>query len=190
MVKNYTSRARTKTRLILPAVTVSIASTLAILARVCYILYNGDRDIEGDFLGFRWLSSFLYSFGVEVAFVVVGMVINYSTRFMWKDARRPFRLFGWLIQAVGFYFIFWIFIDGSAFTDNVEMAFSACFAISAILLEMTLAKFFKDQIDRLRSIIRRLNDVIILEVPDHVRDIEVYQEEIMWPVLKEVSDEI
>lgn len=167
-----------------------MAAALAVVARVCYILYNGDRDLEGDFMGFRWMSSFLYSFGVEVAFITVGMVINYSTNFMEDSAARIFRHFGWTVQAVGFYFIFWIFIDESTFTDNVEIAFSVCFAITAIYIQSIIRKFVVGYVRKLKRIIRKLNDVIVLKIPSHVNDIEVYYDEVMWPTLKEIADEI
>ncbi|EAR14056.1 hypothetical protein [Robiginitalea biformata] len=189
----FISRVLTKiksTRPGITAATVSGAAAIAIIARVGYILYNGDRDIEGDFMGFRWLSSFLYSFGIEIAFITVGMVINYSTNFMTKDAVNPFRFFGWAIQGVGFFFMFWIFIDASIFGDNVEIAFSICFAIVAVFVQTKLRKFFTNHISSLKRIIRRLNNTIILETPNHVKDVEVYYDEVMWPVLNEVADEL
>lgn len=109
---------------------------------------------------------------------------------MTKDAVNPFRFFGWAIQGVGFFFMFWIFIDASIFGDNVEIAFSICFAIVAVFVQTKLRKFFTNHISSLKRIIRRLNNTIILETPNHVKDVEVYYDEVMWPVLNEVADEL
>lgn len=165
-----------KTRWTLLGVTVSSAAGLVILARFMYIPYNGGNDLEGNFMGFKWLSSFLYSFGIELAFVLTGVVINFSTNFMEVTAGKVFRAFGWAVQFVGFFFLGWIFIDDSIFTESVEIAFSAGFAIGSVYLIILFSRFYRGRYSRLVQIIRGLFSFIYTEtdqkgfIKDHMRD--------------------
>lgn len=187
---NWTLIRLTKIRLTHQGVTVSILAALVILSRVAYILYNGGNDLKGDFMGFKWLSSFLYSFGVEVSTVLVGITINYSTNFMEEKAKQTFKIFGWSVQMIGFYFMFWIFLDDSVFTEEVEMFFSACFAAVAIIIQVLLGLFFKSEFSKLKGKIRTVMNLLVVQAVNKnlIKDIEVYSEEIINPAINKLSE--
>ncbi len=177
-----------KTKLTLPGVTVSVIIALAIICRFAYVLYNGDSDVKGDFVGFTYLSSFLYSFGIELAFILVGIGVNYSTSFMTKSAVKPFKFFGWSIQCVGFYFLFWIFLDESIFTEKVEMIFSGIFSFLAVGIQVVLSRFFKNDVSKLKSQIKYIFDRMVLDAPKHVKDEEKWHDDIVEPTLDKLNE--
>lgn len=177
-----------KTRLTLQGVMVSVIIALSILCRFAYVIYNGDNDVKGDFFGFSWLSSFLYSFGIELAFILVGIGINYSTAFMERSAIRPFKFFGWCVQGVGFYFLFWIFLDDSIFTETVEMLFSGVFSFLAVWIQIIISKFFANHFSLLKSKIRFVMDRVVLDAPHYVKDEDKWNDDIIEPTLDKLNE--
>ena len=82
MIQRKTIFHRIKTKCnVRVATTISIIAFIALAARFMYIFYNGDSDLKGDFSGFKWLSIFLYSVGVELSMVGMGALMWISTQF-------------------------------------------------------------------------------------------------------------
>ena len=174
------------------AATVSIAALLIFIARFLYVPFLGDWDrrYEEGIFGFTWLSTFLSRIGNEIAWFALGLVLLYGTIFMEHRARKHFKNLSYLILITAAYFISWAFYDGNNFHRYTEMFFAAATSIMGFVIARKLFRFIHSYILRLKSVIADMIDDMVNRTPSHVKDIEVFEEEVMWPRLKSISDEI
>ena len=151
--------------------------------------YLADNDVQGDFFDWAWLSSFLYTAGVEVSFLMFAFELGYASTFMPERPQRAFRFLSYCIAFVGFFFVSWIFLDENKhnFTDEIIISFVS--AILSIGVVVVLTRFVKSEISIQRNVIQLLNQAIITIIPSRVKNLDVNDyEEVMWDVLKKQSD--
>ncbi|WP_394749581.1 hypothetical protein [Spongiimicrobium salis] len=65
---------------------------------------------------------------------------------------------------------------------------AVCILIS--LASIFFIRYLSNRSNRFKSIIRFLNGVLITDVPPLVKDEKEYQEQVMWPTLKKVRDDV
>jgi hypothetical protein len=136
---------------------------LIILSRFIYVFYLGDNDVKGNFFGFTWLSSFLYTAGIELAFLSFAFILWYATKFMDYDHARPFRYLSYLITFVGLFFLSWVAFEDKGFSLFQEVFFSLISSLIALTLGIWMYRFADRYLARgefLKSKIRFLLDFI------------------------------
>ncbi|PCE64940.1 hypothetical protein [Sediminicola luteus] len=151
-----TSTPQTKAKASVPvaAVMVSIIAFVTLAARFVYVFYNGDSDLEGDFFGFKWLSIFLYNFGVEVTTVGLGALFWVSTMYHPKGSHSRFLFRGVSVgvMAVGFFFMGWIFTDTLYFSQVLEVFMAIIISINATFFSVMLLNYLTRDIRNIKEL--------------------------------------
>lgn len=161
------------------------------ISRFTYIIVDKYFDREGSFLGFKWLSTAFWNTGVEIFTINIGLFMYYGTLFMDKRVVPMFRGVSFLLVAIGFFFLSWILFDDTGITNSLEIYFSIATGLFCAKIAMTMYKFVLAYIKGLKFSIQELIHVLVTGVPQKFldkNDIEVYEEEIIWPTLKKVND--
>jgi len=164
-----------------------------IISRFMHVFFLNDSDIKGDFFGFEWLSIFLWNFGIECFTISTGLLLWYSTIFHKQETKILFRFISCLIIAVGFFFMFWIFLDNEKFNETIEIVGSLLLSITATTLMIFFMKFLAKElitIDELKSKIRFVMNKMIVESVknNHVGNKKRWQEEIVEPTLDKLNE--
>ena len=128
-----------------------------------YVFYMGDSDLKGDFSGFKWLSAFLYSFGVELSMVGMGALMWISTQFHSRNSmsKKLFRVIGVSWMSVGFFFMAWIFTSATVFTKLYEVIFAAIIATVATIISVILIMFISKELTNAKDLKNSFFDFII-----------------------------
>lgn len=128
-----------------------------------YVLYMGDSDLKGDFSGFKWLSIFLYNFGVELSMVGMGVLMWISTHFHSRKSmsKKIFRIIGISWISVGFFFMAWIFTSDTVFTKFYEVVFAGIIAIAATIISVLLIMFISRELTNVKELKNSFFDYII-----------------------------
>lgn len=168
--------------------TVSIFALLIILFRFCYIPYSGNNDIEGDFLDYPWLSSFLYSAGVELSFLSFSLILAYSTRFMEEGAKKPFMFLAYCIAFVALFFTSWVILPEKFFTLHQEVFISLVCSTLAIISTYHLSSFFLSYTDYLKDKIRFLMRLIIFDSSDMAKDRDKHTKNVVEAAINKLSE--
>ena len=175
MIQRKTFFHPTKTKYnVRVAITISIIAFIALAARFMDVFYMGDSDLKGDFLGFKWLSAFLYSFGVELSMVGMGALMWISTQFHSRKSmsKKLFRVIGVSWMSVGFFFMAWIFTSATVFTKLYEVLFAAIIAIVATVISVLLIMFISKELANVKELKNSFFD-FILEFRLHYRKLLV-----------------
>jgi hypothetical protein len=145
------------------AVTISILAFLGVLGKFAYIFFLKERDIDIDFFGYSKMSRFLWAFGNQVFDVAVGLLFWISSNFHPRKSysKKLFRWVSVLFSSIGFYFMFWIFLDTEYFNDTVEVAGAVVFAIFATGVFTLLLVFLTREITNLQELKNSFFDFII-----------------------------
>lgn len=195
-IRNLTARVRAKLfQLELPAVRlmVLVAAIFVVLliSRFAYLPFMLD-DIEGNFFGFRWLSAFLYALGVEFFILCLGILMYVSTHFMLEGARPYFQKISLVIISISLYFVCWVFLSPLSFKVELEVLFSLIASLGLTYVLVKFMKFIKAFHIRQKAIISDMLDDMIDSAPRYMndRDLERYDEEVLVPRIRKVSDEL
>ncbi len=174
------------------AATVSIAAFLIFIARFASVPFQGDWDRryeEGEkLLGFTWLSTALSRIGNELAWVFLGLVLLYATSFMEHRAKKYFRNLAALILIVAAYYLSWAFYNGNQFDWKVEAGFAAATAGMGYIICWALFRFWKSYVEKLKGFIRLLTNRLIVDAPTYVKDVKVWDAEIVEPTLDRLNE--
>ena len=177
-------------------VTIMVVSNIILIgiSRFTYIIVDKYFDRQGDFLGFKWLSTAFWNTGVELFTINIGLLMYYGTFFMDKSVRPMFRGVSFLVVAIGCFFMSWILFDDTGITNSLEIIFSAVTGLFTAHIAISMYKYMIRYMDGLKFSIRELISVIVSVVPTYIgineKEIEVYEEEVVWPTLKKVSDAV
>lgn len=176
-------------------VTISLLAAFIVVSRFLYVPFLGDNDIKGDFLEYKWLSSFLYSVGVEFSYLSFALILHYATNFMENSAARYFNRLACVISFVGFFFTSWILFESDKTNPLKEMFFSFIVAAVAIWVIWFVSKFIRSTtyiyvglISSLKSKIRYVVDKMVIDAPSHVKDQSLWEEEIVEPTLDKLNE--
>jgi len=128
-----------------------------------YVFYMGDSDLKGDFSGFKWLSIFLYNFGVELSMVGMGVLMFISTKFHSRKSmsKKLFKVIGLSWMGVGFFFMAWIFTSATVFTKFFEILFAAIIAVAATTTSALLIMFISRELTNVGDLKNSFFDFII-----------------------------
>lgn len=190
--KPLTFLRRTRTnRNALAATTVTINIILIGLSRFTYIIVDKFFDSEGNYLGFKWLSTAFWNTGIEIFTINIGFLIYYGTLFMEKSVVSMFRRVAFFLVATGCFFLSWILFDDTGITNTLEIYFSIATGVFSATIAMNMYKFILAYTKGLKFSIKELIHVIVSGVPSKYLDqkmVDVYEEEVVWPTLKKIND--
>lgn len=191
MKSNCSQSTRTnKNALVATIITANVI--LIGISRFTYIIVDKYFDREGDFLGFKWLSTAFWNTGVEIFTINIGLLMYYGTFFMEKRVRPLFRGVSFILVAIGCFFMSWILFDDTGITNSLEIIFSIVTGLFSAHLAISMYRYLIRYMDGLKFSIRELLNVIIKVIPNHLKmdekEIEVYEAEIVWPTLNKVNN--
>ncbi len=176
------------------ALLISLLLLVIILSRFIYIFFLGENDVKGDFFGFEWLSFFLWDFGSQCFTIFTGLLLWYSTIFHTENKfKKVFRLSSYLIILIGFFYVFWIFLDNEKFNETFEVVGSLSLSFLATFSIVFLMKFLNKElmtITELKSKIRFVMHKMIVESVKnkHIINKERWKEEIVDPTLDKLDE--
>lgn len=176
--------------------TIMVVSNITIIgiSRFTYIIVDKYFDREGDFLGFKWLSTAFWNTGVELFTINIGLLMYYSTFFMEKSVKPLFRGVSFLVVAIGCFFMSWILFDDTGITNSLELIFSTVTGLFTAHIAISMYRYMINYMEGLKFSIRELIHVMVTIVPTYfgieLNDIEVndYEEVVVWPTLNKVGD--
>ena len=166
------------------------------ISRFTYIIVDKYYDRQGDFLGFKWLSTAFWNTGVELFTINIGLLMYYSTFFMEQAVRPLFRMVSFLVVAIGCFFMSWILFDDTGITNSLELVFAGVSGLLTGHIAISMYRYMIKYMEGLKFSIRELIHVMVTIVPTYfgieVNDIEVndYEEVVVWPTLKNVRDAV
>lgn len=192
MKSNFYQLTRISKSARVATIMVTINIVLIGISRFTYIIVDKYFDREGDFLGFKWLSTAFWNTGVELFTINIGLLMYYSTFFMENSVKPIFRGVSFITVAIGCFFMSWILFDDSGITNSLELIFSAVTGLFTAHIAISMYKYLIKYMEGLKFSIRELIRVIVSVVPTYMgideKEIEVYEEEVVWPTLKKVND--
>lgn len=136
---------------------------VAVLSPFLHIIYINE-DKEGIF-GFAYMSSFLFSISLPLMAISSGLILKFAKNIIIEDFKKTFGYIANTFLLVGFFFLIYTF---------APMYDLSIYAYYAILLALSLAltaianhvhKAIITTEERLKKIISKLFDFIILETP-------------------------
>ncbi|MEM0518842.1 hypothetical protein VZD85_10790 [Aequorivita sp. MCCC 1A16923] len=152
-----TIRSSSKISLYLTFLTV-----IAILSPFLHIFYVFD-DREGIF-GFAYMSSFMYSLSLPLMAICSGLLLKFMSKRI-PELRVFLKLIGNSFLFVGFFFMIYTFVPISDFSTSVYFTALAILSVLLTFAAHYLHKAIITTEQRLKKIISKLFDFIILETP-------------------------
>ena len=187
-MKKLKSFLRTKTK---TNVLVVVSAFIILSGRFLYVPFIADWDVkfENGIVGFKWLSIFLSRFGNEISWLAMGVLLSYISKYLPKPQSKHIKNLSMLVIITAGYFLSWIFYSESSFSRETEMLFSLSTSIAAYILSSRLLNSMNRYVDLLKEKIRNLVDIIIMEAPEHVNNLDVWDIEIVEPTLDMLNEE-
>ncbi len=172
---------------------ICFAVIFVVTIRFIYIFFIGEKDVEGNFFGFTWLSVFIYTFGAEVSYLFFALILAYATRFMEENAKKPFIFLSYVISFVGLFFISWIFLEAKEYSTKKELIISFIASTTIIFVVYYMSRFInnnQETVEKLKSKIRFvMNKMIVESVKNkHIINKERWKEEIVDPTLDKLDE--
>ncbi len=167
---------------------LTVLAVVAVLSPFMHILYLLN-DKEGIF-GFAFMSSFMYSLSLPIMSICSGLLLKYAGTQM-TELKIYFKYISTSFLFVGIFFLIYTFIPMFDFSASVY--FIGLFILTIIL---TIASHYLHKAvltteDRLKNIISKLFDFIILETPrKHVSEEKQIDYVISYEkIINEIGDE-
>tara|TARA_R100000353_G_scaffold176098_3_gene148888 strand:+ start:35671 stop:36165 length:495 start_codon:yes stop_codon:yes gene_type:complete len=137
-------------------------TVIAILSPFLHIFYVFD-DKEGIF-GFAYMSSFMYSLSLPLMAICSGLLLKFISKRI-PELRVFLKLIGNSFLFVGFFFMIYTFVPISDFSTSVYFAALAILSVVLTFAAHYLHKAIITTEQRLKKIISKLFDFIVLETP-------------------------
>ena len=159
-----------------------ILCIIGLTAKFWHIIY-GVSDKEGMF-GYKYMSSFLYAIGNEVAFLSLGLILVYAAS-KTNEYKRAFTRLGYLAVFVACFFIIQVLfpkhllVNAFGIKDWHPSFYYVAMALMSVFsggLVVTFQKAMMFTEEKLKEKIRILIDFIVGLRPN-INDIEVYDAE-------------
>ena len=142
---------------------------VAVLSPFLHVIYlSGDK--EGIF-GFAYMSSFMFSISLPLMAISSGLILKFTKTIVQDEFKTTFGYIANTFLLVGFFFLVYTFIP---MTDVSIFAYYGILLVLALALTFIASNIHKAIItteQRLKTIISKLFDFIILETPrNHVSE--------------------
>ncbi|HLW30792.1 MAG TPA: hypothetical protein VKX40_00925 [Aequorivita sp.] len=138
---------------------LAIVAVLSPFLHVFYLL----NDTEGIF-GFSYMSSFMYSLSLPAMAICAGLLFKYIAGQL-DDMRAFFQYISTAFLFVGIFFMIYTFVPITDFSTTVYIGFLLVLSIILTIAANYLHQAVLTTEERLKNIISKLFDFIILETP-------------------------
>lgn len=150
---------KNKSRVSIYLTTLTITAVLFPFLHVFFLL----NDKEGIF-GFTYMSSFMYSLSLPVMSICSGLLIKYVGAKL-ADLKTYFKYISNSFLFIGIFFLVYTFVPMFDFSASVYFVSLATLSIVLTIASHYLHKAVITTEERLKKIISKLFDFIILETP-------------------------
>ena len=141
---------------------IALLAIVAVLSPFLHIFYLLN-DKEGIF-GFAYMSSFMYSLSLPLMAICSGLLLKFIARQL-SELSLFFKFISNSFLFVGFFFMIYTFIPISDFSTSVYFGMLLVLSIALTFASHYLHKAMLTTEERLKNIISKLFDFIILETP-------------------------
>lgn len=161
---------------------------LAVLSPFMHVLYLLN-DKEGIF-GFAYMSSFMYSLSLPIMSICSGLLLQYVGTQL-TEFKAYFKYISNSFIFVGIFFMIYTFMPMFDFSTSVYFIFLLGLSVILTIASHYLHKAVLTTEDRLKNIISKLFDFIILETPrKHVSEEKQIDYVISYEkIINEIGDE-
>jgi len=175
-----------KTKVNLYLLLLTIAAVVSPFLHLFY-LYN---DKEGIF-GYAYMSSFLYSLSLPVMALSFGLILKFLSKYISVDFIKPISYISNLIIFLGFFFLTYTFLSIQDFSLYTYYGVLITVSIFLTFIAHFLHRAAITTEQRLKKIISKLFDFIILETPrKHVSEEKQIDYVISYEkIINEIGDE-
>ncbi|MCB0468642.1 MAG: hypothetical protein KDC64_10615 [Aequorivita sp.] len=166
---------------------ISLA-VIAVLSPFLHVVYLID-DKEGIF-GFSFMSSFMYSLSLPIMAICSGLLLKYAGNLL-TDLSIYFKYISNSFLFVGIFFMVYTFIPMFDFSTSVYLIGLLIVSVILTIASHYLHKAVLTTEERLKKIISKLFDFIILETPrKHVSEEKQIDYVISYEkIINEIGDE-
>ena len=166
---------------------ISLA-VIAVLSPFLHVVYLID-DKEGIF-GFSFMSSFMYSLSLPIMAICSGLLLKYAGNLL-TDLSIYFKYISNSFLFVGIFFMVYTFIPMFDFSTSVYLIGLLIVSVILTIASHYLHKAVLTTEERLKQIISKLFDFIILETPrKHVSEEKQIDYVISYEkIINEIGDE-
>ena len=148
----------------------SILAFIGIFAKFSYIIVLKDagRYAIAELFNYRYLSQFLWTLGNEIFAVSVGAILLIGSRFMESTTpiKKVFRRLSFLIIAVGFYFMGWVFFD-PFYSGPTEIGMAILFSIASTSILIPFVMYLNKEIHNIRELKASFIDFLVSLKPNY-----------------------
>lgn len=162
---------------------------VAVLSPFLHVIYlTGDK--EGIF-GFAYMSSFMFSLSLPVMAICSGLILKIARNIINEDFKKTFGNIANIFLLVGFFFLVYTFAPMYDLPIYVYYAIILALALALTVIANQVHKAIITTEERLKKIISRLFDFIILETPrKHVSEEKQIDYVISYEkIINEIGDE-
>ncbi|WP_131459812.1 hypothetical protein [Aequorivita vladivostokensis] len=161
---------------------------MAVLSPFLHVVYLID-DKEG-ILGFTYMSSFMYSLSLPIMAICSGLLLKYTGTLL-TDLNIYFRYISNSFLFVGIFFMVYTFVPMFDFSSSIYFIGLLIVSVILTIASHYLHKAVLTTEERLKKIISKLFDFIILETPrKHVSEEKQIDYVISYEkIINEIGDE-
>lgn len=162
---------------------------VAVLSPFLHVLYLTE-DKEGIF-GFAYMSSFMFSISLPLMAISSGLIIKFAKNIIVEDFKKTFDYISNIFLLIGFFFLIYTFAPMYDFSIYAYYAIILTVALTLTVIANLAHKAFLTTEERLKNIISKLFDFIILETPrKHVSEEKQIEYVISYEkIINEIGDE-
>lgn len=148
------------------------------------------EDKEGIF-GFAYMSSFLFSISLPLMAISSGLLLKFAKNIIVEDFKKTFGYISNTFLLVGFFFLIYTFAPMYDLSIYSYYAIVLALAVSLTVIANLVHKAIITTEERLKKIISKLFDFIILETPrKHVSEEKQIDYVISYEkIINEIGDE-
>ena len=149
-----------------------------------------NEDKEGIF-GYAYMSSFLFSISLPIMAISAGLLMKFAAGYINHELSRPFQYISHAFLFIGFFFGIYILLPIRDYSISTYYISLLLMAVLLTVISHYLHKAVLTTEERLKKIISKLFDFIILETPrKHVSEEKQIDYVISYEkVINEIGDE-
>ncbi len=162
---------------------------MAVLSPFLHVIYLTE-DKEGIF-GFAYMSSFMFSISLPLMAISSGLIIKFAKNILVEDFKKTFEYISNTFLLVGFFFLIYTFAPMYDFSIYTYYIIILIISLSLTVIANLVHRAILTTEERLKGIISKLFDFIILETPrKHVSEEKQIDYVISYEkIINEIGDE-
>ena len=162
---------------------------VAVLSPFLHVLYLTE-DKEGIF-GFAYMSSFMFSISLPLMAISAGLIIKFAKNIIVEDFKKTFEYISNTFLLIGFFFLIYTFAPMYDFSIYTYYVIILATSVILTMIANLAHKAVLTTEERLKNIISKLFDFIILETPrKHVSEEKQIEYVISYEkIINEIGEE-